>query len=90
MGGGELHEKSATKRQRILETLMFPGLDLESPWLLNGSPGYNQCRRLIITTVWRPRKDYHPPKRKRLASGWADPESQHTKGTVDRPPALAT
>lgn len=34
-----------------LGALIFPGLDLRSPWLLSGSPGWGQGRRPIIISL---------------------------------------
>lgn len=43
-----------------------------------------------VIIVWRPRKGYRPPKRKSLASSWADPDRRHTVHTEYRSPGPAT
>lgn len=48
------------------------GVTLATEWV--SWVGTKQETHRII--VWRPRKDYHPPKRKSLALSWADPEHQ--------------
>lgn len=66
------------------------GVYTVSPQLLSGFPGWRQGRKPIVIIVWRPRKGYRPPKRKSLASSWADPERRHTVHTEYRSPGPAT